>query len=93
MTTDKSSSHISQRYDDELSGVKSQLFEMGGIVEKQVKDAIKSLLDVDSGIAEHVVKDDTRINDMEVAVDQFESELDELGAPWTPGRLPSWEAN
>ena len=40
MSTDKSSSHISQRYDDELSGVKSQLFEMGGIVEKQVKDAI-----------------------------------------------------
>ena len=70
MSTDKSSSHISQRYDDELSGVKSQLFEMGGIVEKQVKDAIKSLLDVDSGIAEHVVRDDRRINDMEVAVDE-----------------------
>ena len=34
-----------------------------------------------------------QIRDMEVSVDQFESELDELGAPWTPGRLPSWEAN
>ena len=55
MTTDKSSSHISQRYDDELSGVKSQLFEMGGIVEKQFQDAFKSLLDVDIGIAEAIM--------------------------------------
>ena len=62
MSTDNSSSHISQRFDDELSAVKSQLFEMGGIVEKQVKDAIKSLLDADSSIAENVVKDDKAIN-------------------------------
>ena len=34
-----------------------------------------------------------QLRDIEVAVDQFESELDELGAPWTPGRLPSWEPN
>ena len=70
MSTDNSSSHISQRFDDELSAVKSQLFEMGGIVEKQVKDAIKSLLDADSSIAENVVKDDKAINKMEVSVDE-----------------------
>ena len=55
--------HISQRYDDELAAVKSQLFEMGGIVEKQVTDAIKALLEVDSELAERVVVDDARIND------------------------------
>ncbi len=70
MPTKKSSQHISQRYDDELAAVKSQLFEMGGIVEKQVTDAIKALLEVDSDLAERVVLDDIRINDMEVAVDE-----------------------
>lgn len=70
MPIKKSSQHISQRYDDELAAVKSQLFEMGGIVEKQVTDAIKALLEVDSELAERVVVDDVRINDMEVAVDE-----------------------
>ena len=36
---------------------------MGGIVEKQVTDAIKALLEVDSELAERVVVDDERIND------------------------------
>ena len=70
MPTKITSQHISQRYDDELAAVKSQLFEMGGIVEKQVTDAIKALLEVDSELAERVVLDDARINDMEVAVDE-----------------------
>ena len=70
MTIKKSSSHISQRYDDELAAVKSQLFEMGGIVEKQVNDAIKALLEVDSELATRVVDEDERINDMEVNIDE-----------------------
>ena len=70
MTIKRSSSHISQRYDDELAAVKSQLFEMGGIVEKQVTDAIKALLEVDSELAERVVVDDERINTMEVTIDE-----------------------
>ncbi|MEZ7984850.1 MAG: phosphate signaling complex protein PhoU, partial [Pseudomonadales bacterium] len=70
MTIKRSSSHISQRYDDELAAVKSQLFEMGGIVEKQVTDAIKALLEVDSELAERVVVDDEHINDMEVTIDE-----------------------
>lgn len=70
MTIKKSSSHISQRYDDELAAVKSQLFEMGGIVEKQVNDAIKALLEVDSDLATRVVDEDERINKMEVNIDE-----------------------
>ena len=65
-----SSQHISHRYDEELAAVKSQLFEMGGIVEKQVTDAIQALLDVDSELAERVVRNDDQINDMEVTIDE-----------------------
>ena len=70
MTTDQPSQHISQRFDEELSAVKSQLFEMGGIVENQVADAIKSLLEVNSELAEQVVTNDDKINNMEVAIDE-----------------------
>lgn len=70
MNSDKPSQHISHRFDEELAAVKSQLFEMGGIVEKQVTDAIHALLEVDSALAEHVVATDEQINDMEVMVDE-----------------------
>lgn len=70
MNSDNSSGHISQRFDDELDAVKSQLTEMGGIVEKQVSDAIRSLLDADALLAEKVVKKDKSINTLEVSIDE-----------------------
>lgn len=68
MTID--TNHISQRFDKELDAVKSQLTEMGGIVEQQVRDAIQALLEVDSELAERVVKNDRAINKMEVRIDE-----------------------
>ena len=70
MISDNSTGHISQRFDNELDAVKSQLTEMGGIVEKQVSDAIASLLDADALLAEKVVKKDKSINTLEVSIDE-----------------------
>ena len=70
MNADPTSQHISHRFDEELTTVKSQLFEMGGIVEKQVADAITALLEVNSELAERVVSTDEKINDMEVTIDE-----------------------
>jgi len=70
MISDNSTGHISQRFDNELDAVKSQLTEMGGIVEKQVSDAITSLLDADALLAEKVVKKDKSINTLEVSIDE-----------------------
>lgn len=70
MSIDTTTQHISQRYDQELDAVKRQLTEMGGIVERQVSDALESLLDVDSALAERVVKKDSKINTMEVDIDE-----------------------
>ncbi len=64
------SQHISHRFDGELDSVKKQLFEMGGIVERQVSDALSSLLDLDSDLAEKVVAKDDIINKMEVSIDE-----------------------
>lgn len=70
MAMEPHSQHISQRYDAELDAVKSRLTEMGGIVEKQVKDALQSLLEVDSELAHKVIKKDKKINQMEVEIDE-----------------------
>ena len=70
MSTETSSQHISHRFDEELAAVKTQLFEMGGIVERQVNDAVQALLEVDSELANRVIDGDKQINDMEVTIDE-----------------------
>ena len=62
--------HISQQFNNELDEVKTHMLEMGGMVEKQVSDAIQALLNDDSGLAEKVKLDDKLINNMEVAIDE-----------------------
>ena len=41
--------HISQQFNAELEDVRSHLLAMGGLVEKQVNDAVNALIDADSG--------------------------------------------
>ena len=35
--------HISQRFDSDLEALKSQVLEMGGIVEQQIIDSVKAI--------------------------------------------------
>lgn len=67
---DVHSHHISQQFNIELDEVKTHLLEMGGMVEKQVSDAIRALVDSDSGIAADVKVGDKTINAMEVSIDE-----------------------
>jgi phosphate transport system protein len=41
--------HISQQYNVELEEVRSHLLAMGGLVEKQVSDAVRAVIDADAG--------------------------------------------
>lgn len=70
LTNDAHTDHISQQFNDELEQVKSHLLEMGGLVEQQVGDAIKSLIDADSDLATQVRATDKRINQMEIDIDE-----------------------
>ena len=70
MLSEGGSNHISNRYDSELESIKSQFTEMGGLVEQQVSDALHALLEVDSAVAEKVIDNDDRINDMELSIDE-----------------------
>lgn len=62
--------HISQRYNEELEDIRNKVMAMGGLVEKQTSQAIKSLLDRDGSLAKEVAEADSLINQMEVDIDE-----------------------
>lgn len=64
------SGHISKRFDNELENIRNQVLTMGGLVETQVNNGLKALLDSDSAIAKKVSEDDYKINAMEVKIDE-----------------------
>jgi len=61
--------HISQQFNQDLEVARKKLMKMGGVVEQQVRDAIHSLVEADSKLAEHVVATDKEVNMMEVDLD------------------------
>lgn len=62
--------HISKRFDQELETIRNQVLSMGGMVETQVNNGIRALVDADSKLAEEVVKNDHKVNRMEVDIDE-----------------------
>lgn len=64
------SPHISQQFNAELDDVKTRMFEMGGMVERQVADAINAVMSADGALAERVLQGDAAINQMEVEIDE-----------------------
>jgi phosphate transport system protein len=62
--------HISQQYNVELEEVRSHLLAMGGLVEKQVSDAVRAVIDADAGLARQVRTMDDQIDIMERGIDE-----------------------
>lgn len=62
--------HFSKQYDAELNDIRSKLLEMGGKVELMINEALRSLLERDSPLAETVMKMDHEVNGLEVTVDE-----------------------
>ena len=70
MNKENLNQHISQQFNAELEEVRSHLLAMGGLVEKQVNDAVTALIDADSGLAQQVREIDDQINQMERNIDE-----------------------
>lgn len=70
MSTKSSSPHISRVFDQELENVRSSVLEMGGLVEQQLSNAMKALLDSDTELAQSVLEAERQINSMEVSIDE-----------------------
>jgi len=62
--------HISRQFNEELEGVRSQLLKMGGIVEEQLTQAVRALVETNATLAREVVEHDYRVNALEVAIDE-----------------------
>lgn len=61
--------HISEKFNTELEAIKNHLLEMGGKVEQQLSEAVKALVERDTGEAESIVNRDHEVNQMELAID------------------------
>ena len=64
ISKDSLNQHISAQFNADLESVRSHLLAMGGLVEKQVNDAVASLIDADLELAKQVRAADTEINRM-----------------------------
>ena len=62
--------HISNQFNAELKELKNHLMTMGGLVETQVTDAIRSLLDADVALAEQVRRRDDDVDELEMVIDE-----------------------
>jgi phosphate transport system protein len=62
--------HIMRQFDEELEEIRTQLMEMGGKVEQQLKNAIKAVTKADSSLAEEVIRDERLVDEMEVDIDE-----------------------
>jgi phosphate transport system protein len=61
--------HLSTQFDSELTAVSAEVMELGGLVEAQILHAIMALSQFDPDIAQNVMRNETRVNEMEVEID------------------------
>ncbi|MDP1775525.1 MAG: PhoU domain-containing protein, partial [Moraxellaceae bacterium] len=69
MNKDKLTQHISQQFNIDLDKVRTDFLTMGGLVEQQLADAMKALIAGSIDEAESVIRNDAKINQMELSID------------------------
>ena len=62
--------HISGQFNTELESIRTHVLAMGGLVEQQLTDGLKALNKQDIELAKRVIRDDHKVNAMEVAIDE-----------------------
>lgn len=62
--------HISQQFNTDLEALRAELLEMGGLVEKQIKDAVRAIEQVDSDIAQRVMENENKVDEKEMYIDE-----------------------
>src|SRR5512140_170731 len=65
-----SNEHISRQFDTELEAIRANVLQMGGLVERQIKSAVESLVSGDVALMTRVIEEDHRVNAMEVKIDE-----------------------
>lgn len=73
--------HIVKSFDRDLGQIESLLLEMGGIVETQIANAVKALVERDVELGEQVRAQDKRVDELEVQIDDHSIRLLALRQP------------
>ncbi|MCC2644181.1 MAG: phoU [Nitrospira sp.] len=62
---------MQRHFDQDLARLKRQLLAMGSLVESQIEQALKALVDRDSDLAVTVIEQDHDVNALDVAIDDL----------------------
>ena len=73
--------HISQQYNEQLEHVRERVLNMGGLVEQQLANALRALIEADLQLAEEVIERETDVNTYEVLIDEEVTKILALRQP------------
>jgi phosphate transport system protein len=62
--------HISQQFNADLETIRNQMLAMGGLVQRQVSDAIDAICSGDTSSADKIIQREDDVNEMEITIDQ-----------------------
>jgi len=61
--------HTNRQYEEELRNLRTSLLQMGGLVERQIANAVQSLVERDSELARRTIARDAEVNRMDIDID------------------------
>ncbi len=73
--------HTDRQYEEDLQQLRARVLEMGGLVERQITDAMVSLIERNSPLAQEVIERDHTVNYLDVAIDETSTKLLALHQP------------
>lgn len=72
---------MQRHFDEELAGLRQKILRMGALVEEQIQEAMKALVERDEVLARQVIENDRRVNTLDVEIDEECLELLALYQP------------
>ncbi len=72
---------MERHFDEELGELRQKILRMGALVEEQIQEAMKALVDRDEALARRVIENDRRVNTLDVEIDEACLELLALYQP------------
>jgi phosphate transport system protein len=70
MDTEQLSHHISSRFNEDLERIRSSVMEMGGLVERQLGQALAGIVNADSSVLALVAQAEINVNQLERSIDE-----------------------
>lgn len=64
------SKHISSQFNEELEQIRNHVMSMGGLIERQLYDALTAIANNDSELAQQVIENDLKVNEWELQIDK-----------------------